>query len=65
MERLYYIGLDIHKKTISYCIKKVDGTVVQQGKIAAETQGTAQMDGRSARTLVGGHGGHHFHRLGL
>jgi transposase len=36
MERLYYIGLDIHKKTISYCVKKVDGTVVQQGKIAAE-----------------------------
>ena len=36
MERLYYIGLDIHKKTISYCVKKVDGSVVQQGKIAAE-----------------------------
>ena len=36
MEGLYYIGLDIHKKTISYCVKKVDGTVVQQGKIAAE-----------------------------
>lgn len=36
MERLYYIGLDIHKKTISYCVKKVDGNVVQQGKIAAE-----------------------------
>jgi len=36
MERLYYIGLDIHKKTISYCVKKVDGTIVQQGKITAE-----------------------------
>ncbi len=36
MERLYYIGLDIHKKTISYCVKKVDGTIVQQGKIAAD-----------------------------
>jgi transposase len=36
MERLYYIGLDIHKKTISYCVKKVDGTIVQQGAIAAE-----------------------------
>jgi transposase len=33
---MYYIGLDIHKKTISYCVKKVDGIVVQQGKIAAE-----------------------------
>jgi transposase len=38
MERLYYIGLDIHKKTISYCVKKVDGTIVQQGKIAADRE---------------------------
>jgi transposase len=36
MERLYYIGLDIHKKTISYCVKQVDGKIVQQGKIAAD-----------------------------
>jgi len=36
MSVCYYIGLDIHKKTISYCIKKVDGTIFQQGKIAAE-----------------------------
>ena len=36
MERLYYIGLDIHKKTISYCIKQVDGKIMQQGKLAAE-----------------------------
>ncbi|MDD4531747.1 MAG: IS110 family transposase [Candidatus Pacebacteria bacterium] len=36
MDVLYYIGLDIHKKTISYCVKKIDGTIVQQGKIAAE-----------------------------
>ncbi|MCX5846801.1 MAG: IS110 family transposase, partial [Deltaproteobacteria bacterium] len=33
---IYYIGMDIHKKTISYCVKKIDGTMVQQGKIAAE-----------------------------
>jgi len=36
MNACYYIGLDIHKKTISYCVKKIDGTMVQQGKIAAE-----------------------------
>jgi transposase len=28
--------LDIHKRTISYCVKKVDGTIIQQGTIAAE-----------------------------
>lgn len=36
MERVYYIGLDIHKKMIAYCIKLLDGTIVRQGKIAAE-----------------------------
>ena len=36
MERLYYIGLDIHKKTISYCVKQVDGKVIQEGKVAAD-----------------------------
>jgi len=42
MERLYYIGLDIHKKTISYCVKKVDGTIVQQGKVSAERKALLQ-----------------------
>lgn len=36
MKRLYYIGLDIHKKTISYCVKRVDGKIIQQGKLAAD-----------------------------
>ena len=32
---MYYIGLDIHKKTISYCIKEQDGTVCGEGTIPA------------------------------
>jgi hypothetical protein len=32
---MYYIGLDIHKKTISFCIKDAGGLVHQQGKVAA------------------------------
>ncbi len=36
MNVIYYIGLDIHKKTIAYCIKKIDGTIVRQGTVAAE-----------------------------
>lgn len=35
MQTVYYIGLDIHKKAISYCIKLVDGRIVRQGEIAA------------------------------
>jgi len=36
MDRLYYIGLDIHKKTISYCVKRADGLLVSQGSVNAE-----------------------------
>jgi transposase len=35
METLYYIGLDVHKKTIQYCIKRIDGEIVREGRIAA------------------------------
>ena len=35
MESMYYIGLDVHKKTISYCVKDASGQVVQEGKIRA------------------------------
>ena len=32
---MYYIGLDVHKKTISYCVKDVSGHVQQRGTMAA------------------------------
>src|SRR3954463_307955 len=32
---MYYIGLDVHKKTISYCVKDVSGRVYGQGTIGA------------------------------
>ena len=38
MERYYYIGLDIHKKIIAYCIKAIDGCLIDQGKIGADRQ---------------------------
>ena len=34
-----FIGLDIHKKTISYCVKDVSGKVLSEGKINATRQG--------------------------
>ena len=30
---MYYIGLDVHKKTISFCVKDAAGRVHQEGKI--------------------------------
>jgi len=32
---MYYVGLDIHKKTVSYCVKDAAGTVHGEGTIAA------------------------------
>jgi transposase len=32
---MYYIGLDVHKKTISFCVKDAAGHVHQEGKIGA------------------------------
>src|SRR4051794_6712522 len=32
---MYYIGLDVHKKTISYCMRDVSGQVHRQGTIGA------------------------------
>jgi len=38
MNGFYYIGLDIHKRTIAYCIKAIDGQLVGQGTIMADRQ---------------------------
>jgi len=35
MENVYYIGLDVHKKTISYCVKDGSGRIHAEGKIPA------------------------------
>ena len=32
---MHYIGLDVHKKTIAYCAKTADGTIVDEGTIQA------------------------------
>jgi transposase len=35
MESMYYIGLDVHKKTISYCVKDGSGRIYAEGTIPA------------------------------
>ena len=32
---MYYIGMDIHKKTISYCVKDQGGQICVEGVIPA------------------------------
>ena len=42
METIYYIGLDVHKKTIAYCVKNISGKIVQEGTIKANRQSLSQ-----------------------
>jgi transposase len=35
---MHYVGLDIHKKSISSCVRQADGTIVQESTIAATHQ---------------------------
>ena len=35
METMYYMGLDVHKRTISYCVKDVSGRVYAEGSVPA------------------------------
>ena len=34
----HYIGFDVHKKSISYCVKTGDGRIVEEGKLPATRQ---------------------------
>ncbi len=38
MESMHYIGLDIHKKMIAFCIKSKEGAIVDHGIVAANRQ---------------------------
>jgi hypothetical protein len=35
MQTMYYIGLDVHKRTICYCVKDGSGTMHPEGTIPA------------------------------
>jgi hypothetical protein len=62
---MHFIGLDIHKKTISYCVKDVSGTVLSEGTLAATR---AQLDDwvKTLPTPVDrGHGSNHVYRMDL
>ena len=34
----YYVGLDVHRQSVSYCIKRPEGTIVREGKVLAQRQ---------------------------
>jgi len=53
MKRYYYVGLDIHKKMIAYCVKRADGTVVDEGKVRATRAGLTAWLATVKRPWVG------------
>ena len=38
----HYIGFDVHKKSISYCVKLADGKIVEEGKLRATHEALRQ-----------------------
>ena len=38
MNVIHYIGFDVHKKSISYCVKTADGTIVEEDRLPATRQ---------------------------
>jgi transposase len=42
----HYIGFDVHKKTVSYCVKIADGRIVEEGKLRATHDTLRQWAGK-------------------
>jgi transposase len=49
----HYIGFDVHKKSISYCIKTADGTIVEEGKVPATHGALRQWAGKRSEPWQG------------
>jgi transposase len=65
MTSMNYIGLDVHKKTISYCVegREWPSTAGRQGRIDPARAGL--LDENAASTVDSGHGGYDLQRLDL
>ena len=42
MDKTYYVGLDIHKKMITFCMKDESGLLINRGAIKAEQKALAE-----------------------
>ena len=64
MTSMHFIGLDIHKKTISYCVKDVSGTVQSEGTLLRREQ---ELDDwvKTLPPVDRGDGSNHVYRLDL
>jgi transposase len=53
MNVIHYIGFDVHKKSISYCVKLADGTIVEEDKLAARRATLRQWAGKRTEPWQG------------
>ena len=65
MTTMNYIGLDVHKKTISYCVKDVSGHVQQEGEVGSTRRELDCWMRSFATALDSGDGGDDLQRLDL
>ena len=53
MKGYHYVGLDVHKKTIAYCVKEADGRIVEEAEMGATRGELAAWAGRRKRPWKG------------
>jgi transposase len=49
MNDYHYIGLDVHKKKIEYCIKTADGKIAEQGKLDSRPEALGEFAARQSQ----------------
>jgi hypothetical protein len=65
MKRVYYIGLNIHKRIIAYCIKTASGKLHGPGKNRSQPTLAEGLGKRVTRALDWSDGSAGFYGLGL
>jgi hypothetical protein len=46
MSVTHYIGFDVHKKSVNYCVKDAAGTIAEEGKLRATREALRQWAGK-------------------
>ena len=64
-ETMYYIGLDVHKKTISYCVKDAAGLCAWRGQDQHDETGSGCLGQGVTRAKDDRDGSDDLHRLDL
>ena len=65
MNSMNYAGMDIHKKSISCCVRQADGTIIQESTITSDPSRARRVDAATTRSMDRRHGGHAVYRVDL